>query len=166
MIRTTTIALVSVLSLAALAGCEKSGREEQERANEAQHEADKKIAEANQDYTTKTTSAQFEADKKVAEANSSFIKARDDYRNNLTAKVTDVEKKIAKLESKYTTATGKAKAELEGALPDIRARQKVLHADMSQIDSVAATAWDALKNKLDTDLEALSRAIDKAPSSV
>src|SRR4051794_32743028 len=77
MTRNTIFASAAMaLTLVFGAGCDKAA-DDQRKANEAQAEADKKIAEANRDNTTKTTSAQVEADKKIAAAESDFGKRRE-----------------------------------------------------------------------------------------
>ena len=80
------------------AGCDKAS-DEQQKANAAQAEADKKIAEANKEATTKTTSAQVEADKKIAAAEGDFGKRREDFRHKMQGDLVDLDKKIDLLEA-------------------------------------------------------------------
>lgn len=158
-------ALISsvLLGAGALAGCERSGNDEQHRVEEAKREAAKKTAEAENTAQTEVTSAQMEADKKIAKASGDFEKNRSEYRDDFNKGVADLDKRIAKIESNAKTATGKTKSEIDAALPNIREKQKALHQDMGMIDSATLQTWDATKNKIDTDKQALSDAIDKVP---
>jgi len=165
--RTTRIfaaALTALPAFAATVACERTGREDQEKVTSAQREGDRKANEAVKESTTKITSAQAEVDKKAAEANANFVKTRDDYRTKLTSKVGDFDKTISKLEAKQRTATGKTKAELDAALPDIHSKRDALHRDVTQIDTVTMPNWDGTKSQLDNDMDALKAALDKAPS--
>ncbi|WP_394841450.1 hypothetical protein LZC95_30800 [Pendulispora brunnea] len=162
--RTTLIFAAALTALSAAVACERTGREEQEKVTSAQREADKKSNEAVKESTTKITSAQAEVDKKTAEANANFVKTREDYRTKLSSKVEDIDKTIQKLDTKQRTATGKTKAELDAALPDIHSKRDALRRDMTQIDMVTMANWDGTKNQLDTDMDALKAALDKAPS--
>ena len=155
-------AFAAALSLSVIAGCDK-GSDEQQKANAAQAEADKKIAEANKEATTKTTSAQVEADKKIAAAESEFGKRREDYRHKLAGDVVDLDKKIDTLEAKAKTATGKTKTELDATLPGIRQHRAAFASDLTSVESATAVQWDNTKTKVDKDWTDLKALVDKAP---
>lgn len=158
------VALALGSSVAIVSGCERSGRDEQEKIQSAQREAEKKTGEAVKESTTKITSAQAEVDKKVAESTANFVKTREDYRTKLTSELADIDRTIQKLQDKAKTASGKTKAELEAALPDIMTKRQTLGTDSSKLDMATLGNWDATKNQLDNDMEALKAALDKAPS--
>lgn len=166
MIRMTSVVFAAALTTFALTGCERSAQDSQQKAAQAQREAEQEIAETQRESVTKITSAQAEADQKIAEANADFIKTRDDYRQKLSSDLEDFNEKVQKLEAKAKTATGKTKAEFDAALPDIRARHQALRTRMTQLDMATTANWDATKNALDTDRDALKSAIDKAPSTL
>ena len=153
--------LAAVIAIA-LSACERTGRENEERMNAAKLDLEKKTNEAKQESTTKITSAQAEVDKKIAETNADFVKMREDYRSKLTSKFADNDKTIQKLEATQKTATGAAKAQLEAALPDIRAKRDTLRRDMGQIDAVTMPNWDAAKSQLDSDMDGLKAALERA----
>ncbi|WP_394822208.1 hypothetical protein [Pendulispora albinea] len=163
MLNISRISMVLIASALALPACERSARDEQDKVASAEREAQKKTVEAQRESTTKITSAQAEVDQKVAEANASFVKTREDYRSDLMSKLDDADKKIQKLESKQNTASGKTKAELEAALPDIRAKRDALRNNIRQLDMASVNNWDATKNQLDNDLAGLKSALNKAP---
>ena len=162
MIRIPTYAFAGLaLTLALGTGCNNAS-DEQHKANAAQAEADRKIAEANKEAVVKTTSAQLEADKKIAAAESDFGKRREDYRHKIQTDLVDLDKKVELLEAKAKTATGKTKTDLDFSLPQIRTRRTAFMMDMKSIDTATAVQWDDTKVRVDkvwTDLKAL---VDKA----
>lgn len=149
------------LTLTLVAGCDKAS-DEQQKANAAQAEADKKIAEANKENAVKTTSAQVEADKKIAAAEADFGKRREDYRHTVQGNLIDLDKKIELLEAKSKTATGKAKTDLDANLAAIRTRRQAFTANMTQVDTATAIQWDNTKAKVDKDWTDLKAMVDKA----
>jgi chromosome segregation ATPase len=150
-----------VLSFALVTGCDKSA-DEQQKANAAQAEADKKIAEASKEAMTKTTSAQVEADKKIAAAEGDFGKRREDYRHKLQSDLVDLDKKIDLLEANAKAATGKAKTDLGSNLVQLRARRTAFAADVASVESATAVQWDGTKARVDKDWSDLKAAVDKA----
>jgi len=163
MIRSSILssAAAMALTLTLLAGCDK-GSDEQQKANAAQAEADKKIAEANKKASTETTGAQVEADKKIAAAEGDFGKRREDYRHKIQGDLTDLNKKIDGLEAKSKTATGKAKIDLDAKLATIRASRASFNNDMKTIDTATALEWDGVKARTDKDWSDLKALVDKA----
>ena len=149
------------LTLTLVAGCDK-GADEQQKANAAQAEADKKIAEANKEALTKTTSAQVEADKKIAAAEGDFGKRREDYRHKIQSDLTDLDKKIEILEAKSKAATGKAKSDLELSLAQIRTRRVAFTADLAGVETATSVQWDNTKARVDKDWTDLKAMVDKA----
>src|SRR6185369_7600129 len=94
--------LFCIATVALSVGCE-TGRDQQDKANKAQAEANDKIAQANQEADQKVNEAQAEAQKKTAEAEATFAKMREDYRHDMNTKVTDIDKKISDIEAKAKT---------------------------------------------------------------
>lgn len=162
MIRSTILfaAAATSLSLSLVAGCDRAN-DDQRKADNAQAEANKKIAEARTEATTKITSAQVEADKKVAAAEADFGKLREDYRHEVQADLIDLDKKIDRLEAKSKTATGKAKADLDANLPAIRSRRMVFGSEVKSLEVATAPAWNDTKAKVDKDFSDLKALVDK-----
>lgn len=146
----------------AVAACDKSASDEQQKANAAQAEADKKIAEAKKEAAEKSNNAQAEADKKIATAEGDFGKRREDYRHKIQADLVDLDKKIDQLEAKSKTATGKAKIDLDLNLAQIRARRASFAADLKSIESATAVQWDDTKARVDKDWSELKTLVDKS----
>jgi hypothetical protein len=162
MIRTSILASAGLaLTLSVVTACDK-GSDEQQKANAAQAEANKKIAEAKNEAADKSNSAQAEADKKIAVAEGDFGKRREDYRHKLQSDLVDLDKKIELLEAKSKTATGKAKADLDANLTAIRARRATFAADLKSVESATAVQWDDTKARVDKDWTDLKALVDKA----
>lgn len=162
MIRSSIFASAAMaLTLTLAAGCDK-GADEQQKANAAQAEADKKIAEANKEAVTKTTGAQVEADKKIAAAEGDFGKRREDYRHKIQGDLVDLDKKIEVLEAKSKVATGKAKTDLDLSLAQIRVRRAAFTADFASVETATAVQWDNTKTRVDKDWTDLKALVDKA----
>jgi hypothetical protein len=149
------------LTLTLVAACDK-GSDEQQKANAAQAEANKKIAEANGEAADKSKAAQAEADKKIAVAEGDFGKRREDYRHKLQSDLVDLDKKIELLEAKSKTATGKAKTDLDANLTAIRARRATFAADLKSVETATAVQWDDTKARVDKDWTDLKALVDKA----
>jgi hypothetical protein len=160
MIRSTTFLCAALLVSFAVA-CEKSGADDQGKANQAQAEANDKIAAAKAEADKKITAAQSEADKKVAVVQADFAKSIEDYRHSTQANLDDLNKKIDTLDAKSQTLKGKAKTDLQASLGDIRVKRDAPIADRKALESTTATAWDGTKAKLDKEWADLKAAVDK-----
>lgn len=159
---------ISILAPAAMAltltlgaGCDKAA-DEQRRATAAQTEADKKIAEATKEGTTKTTSAQLEADKKIAAAEADFGKRREDYRHKMQGGLVDLDKKIDLLEAKSKGAKGKVKTDLDLKLAQIRTRRAAFGTSFAAIETTTAPQWDDMKVRVDKEWADLEAMVDAA----
>jgi hypothetical protein len=161
MIRSTTVSVCMALSLASATGCDKAA-DEQRKADEARAEADNKVIDANREATDKINAAQAEADKKVADAQASFLKMREEYRHKVTEDLVGVDKDIANLDAKSKTATGKARAEIEAALPNIRTLRDNVSNEYRSLELASALTWDDAKNRVDKAVDELKKAVDKA----
>lgn len=148
------------LTLTLVTACDKS--DEQQRANAAQAEADKKTAEAKKEAAEKSGNAQAEADKKIAAAEGDFGKRREDYRHKIQGDLVDLDKKIDLLEAKSKTATGKTKTDLDLSLAQIRARRTSFAADLKSVESATAVQWDDTKARVDKSWTELKTMVDKA----
>ncbi|HEV8550907.1 MAG TPA: hypothetical protein VGQ57_17795 [Polyangiaceae bacterium] len=153
--------LFCIGAVALSVGC-NTARDQQEKVDKAQAEANQKIAEANQEADQKINEAQADAQKKTAEAQATFAKLREDYRHDMNTKIADLDKKIADLEAKAKTEKAAQRAQLDAKLADIHASRQSFATEYQRLDSVSATSWDDFKKSVDkswNDLEAkVSRA--------
>jgi hypothetical protein len=162
MIRSSVLfCAIGSLVLALASGCDKAADEQQKAVN-AQTQANDKIVQANQEADQKANTAQADADKKIAAAQASFLKMREDYRHDTTTNLVDLDKKIADLNAKEKTATGKKKADLDAQLGQIRTQRDAFANDWKSIETADATTWDATKNRLDKEWSDLKTMVDRA----
>jgi hypothetical protein len=161
MIRFTTVSTCIALSLVCAVGCNKAA-DEQQKANEARSEADKKVSDANNDASEKINAARAEADKKVADAQANFLKLREDYRHDVNEDLVKVDKSIADLDAKALTAKGKAKTDIDAAMPNIRTMRENVSAEYRSLEMASALTWDDAKARVDKAVDDLKKAIDKA----
>ncbi len=157
----TTIIIGSALALAVVAGCDNA-RDQQEKVNKAQSEANEKIAEVNQQANEKVVEAQAEADKKTAEAQATFAKLREDYRHDVNTKLTDLDKKISDLDVKARTEKAPKRVELEAKLTDIRSTREAFVSEYRAIDNASAMNWDDVKKRIDKSLSDLEAKVSRA----
>lgn len=161
MVRFTTVSTCIALSLLSAVGCNKAA-DEQQKADEARSEADKKVTDANRDASEKINAARAEADKKVADAQANFLKLREDYRHNVTEDLVSVDKSIADLDAKALTAKGKTKTEIDAAMPNIRSLRENVSTEYRSLEMASALTWDDAKGRVDKAVDDLKKAIDKA----
>ncbi len=161
MTRFTTLSMCLALSLAFGAGCNKAA-DEQQKADQARTDADKKVNDANTEATDKINAARADADKKVADAQASFLKLREDYRHKVTEDLVSVDKDIAKLEAKAKTEKGKAKADIDAALPNVRTLRESVTSEYRSLEMSSAITWDDSKARVDKAVDDLKKAVSKA----
>ena len=149
------------LSIALALGCNKAA-DEQRKADEARAEADEKVVDANRDATERINAAQAEADKKVADAQANFIKMREDFRHDVSQKLVEIDKDIAGLEAKAKTATGKAKAEIDSKVPNIRSLREQVSSEYRSLELASALTWDDAKARVNKAVDDVKKAIDDA----
>ncbi len=161
----TTAAVISLplvmLTVAVATGCDKAA-DDQQKANHAQAEADDKIATAKKEAAEKVNGAQATADKKIAEASADFGKRREDFRHKVETDTLALDKKIDGLEAKAKTATGKAKADLDASLTQIRARRTAFGATNKSLESATASTWDDAKARVEKEWTELQALVDKS----
>ena len=161
MIRSSILASAMLSLVVLAAGCDKAA-DDQAKANEAQTEANARIAAARVEADAKMTSAQADADKKIAEAQASFMKLREDYRHTTTTNLADLDKKISDLDAKAKKATGRAKTELDEYLKAIRASRDYFTTNVNALETVQASTWDHAKVNLDKQWADLKALVNKA----
>ena len=69
---------------------------------------------------------------------------------------------IADLDAKAKTAKGKAKTDIEAALPNIRALRDSVTTEYRSLELSSALTWDASKARVEKAVDDLKKAIDKA----
>lgn len=150
-----TFALAALLMSAA---CDKPGVTEQQKEQKAAQDN----AEQQDRAARESASAQADMNSKVASAQADFERTREDYRHSRQTDLDEIDAKIAKLEAGDRTATGKAKADLDARLPQIRAQRAALGADFRALQVTTATSWDDAKARVDKEWDSLKSAVDAA----
>jgi hypothetical protein len=150
-----TFALAALLMSAA---CDKPGVTEQQKEQKAAQDN----AEQQDRAARESASAQADMNSKVASAQADFERTREDYRHSRQTDLDDIDAKIAKLEAGDRTVTGKAKADLDARLPQIRAQRAAIGADFRALQVTTATAWDDAKARVDKEWDSLKSAVDAA----
>jgi hypothetical protein len=157
----------SILATAVLAtflavGCDKA-IDDQNKVNNAQAEANDKIAAAAKEAEQKILAAQTEADKKAADATANFMKLREDYRHLTTKNLVDLDYKVGVLEANSRSApANKAKVDLDANLNQILTKRAEFSADYKAIEAASAMTWDDTKARLDKEWTELKALVDKA----
>jgi hypothetical protein len=149
------LTLAVALAASALA-CDKPGATEEQKEMKANEQA----AAAHNEAQQKDLTAQAQANKDIAAAQTDFAKAREDYRHTKWGDLADLDKKISDLESRDLTATGKTKADLDNALPAIRAKRTAFVRDMQALDSATGATWDDARVNLDKEWDGLKASVD------
>jgi hypothetical protein len=152
---------LSLFSLMLTAGCDNAA-DQQDKAINAQMEANAKVQAAQAEADAKMRSAQGGADKKIATAQASFMNLREDYRHTTTNHLIALDHKIADLEGRAKTMTGKAKADLDEKLTAVHAGRARFATDFEAIGTAEASAWDDAKASLDRALAEVQALVDDA----
>ena len=151
----------SLVCLAFGSACD-TARQQQEKANEAQVEANQKIADATQKASEQINEAQADADKKKAGAQATFDKLREDYRHEVNTKLTELDKKIADLDAKAKTEAPKKKADLDAKLADIHASREAFVNEYRTVETASASTWDDVKKRVDKSWSELEAKVNRA----
>lgn len=157
----STALIAGGLSLVLSVAC-NTARDQQEKADEAQAEANREIAEATEQAGEKINEAQAEADKKTAEAQAEFTKIRENYRHDVNTKLADLDKKIAELEAKGKTESPAKQAAIDAKLAEIRARREAFVVEYRSIETASALTWDNVKKNLDKSWNDLENLVERA----
>jgi Flp pilus assembly protein TadB len=150
-----TFALAALLMSAA---CDKPGVTEQQKEQKAAQDN----AEQQDRAARESASAQADMNSKVASAQADFERTREDYRHSRQTDLDEIDTKIAKLEAADRTETGKAKADLDAKLPQIRAQRAAIGADFRALQVTTATSWDDAKARVDKEWDSLKSAVGAA----
>ena len=144
-----TFATLAMIVLGASA-CEKSGKETQEKVDNAQEQSQVEI-----------TNAQVKADEKIAEARNDFDKTREDYRHTMQSNLDALDKNLSDLDAKALKATGAKKVELTNKATTLRAQRDAFAADVRGLDNATTATLDATKIRMDKEWSNIKSTSDK-----
>jgi septal ring factor EnvC (AmiA/AmiB activator) len=151
-----TLALAAALM--SVAACDKPGVTEQQKEQKAAQDN----AEQQEHAARESASARADMNERVASARSDFEQTRENYRHSRQTDLDAIDATIARLEAKATTATGKAKVDLDGKLPQIRAQRAAFGADFRALQGANSLAWDEAKVRVDKQWDSLKSAVEAA----
>jgi hypothetical protein len=151
----------TVLFMTVAVAC-NSASNEQKTMSSTRADADDKSGAAVKEANQKIRNAQQEAGKKVAAAHAGFMKLREEYRHTTTMNLIDLYHKVDDLEAKAKHSSGKARAELDANLKQIRTNRGAFETDYKSLDTATASTWDDAKAHLDKEWTLLKTLVDKA----
>jgi hypothetical protein len=161
MIATISTVVVSAAFVGAV-GCNDPQRD-QAKADEQRREAADKTDQARREAREQIDQAQTKAAEAQRSATDSLSQARADYRAKTQREVDAVDAKIAELDARADKADAKTRAQIADSVRDLRVKRETLSADLRQIDTATADAWENLKSKVDNDV---SDAHKTTPSKI
>ena len=133
-----------------------------DRAVEAQREADQTIREVGASADQQVRTAQADADKIIADVAARFATEREEYRHQMATRLVELDKKIALVEARALKANGKTRVGLDATLVAIHLRHDTFVNDFATLDSVTSTTWAPTRERLDREWAELEDAVDKA----
>ena len=139
----------------------EASKEADQKVRNAQTEANTKIVEATNQADQKARNAQAEADQKIADARANFLKMCEDYRHEVANYLVDLDKKVAELEAKEQKASAKTQAEIKAKLHRIHESRQAFEEDLKTLENETADTWDSAKARLDRKWEELKAHVEK-----
>lgn len=136
------------------------------RAEQAQQRANVTVAGARGEALRALDDARAGAQAAADSTGEAFSQARAEYRDKAREELRDVDGKIAALQTREAEVEGKARADVLASLRDLDAKRAVLERDLRVIDTSTAAAWDAVKQRVDADVDAVKRAADAAGKKI
>jgi uncharacterized protein involved in copper resistance len=158
-----SVVVSSCAVLCALAfGCDRSPASEQQKATEAQQQANQKAdnAQARADY--EANKAQTQANQQIREADRTVMKQRDDAKQELRKDYDELKTKIDEFQTKATKAKPEAKNTADSQVTDFRNRAQTIDKDITALDSEPATTLDAARDRVKKEISDLKGDVGKA----
>jgi DNA repair exonuclease SbcCD ATPase subunit len=175
--------LILCTSLLVLGACDRSVKDQEVKAEQAQRQADDKAAKSQKEANDKTMRAQNEADEKAAQANSEarhdmakgqakaneeirsanqdIVKQRNDYHVTVQKEVSEIDNKIDDLKVKAQKATA-PKADFTDAMRTVDTKRAALDSDLRTLDIQVPQTFDSYRAKVDKEVDDLKKSIDVA----
>lgn len=179
------ISTLMILGTLVLAGC-SSPQSTAKDADQAQHDADRKSAEAGEeqklkgdavqqraneenaanarDGAKKSDEAQGEANKKSAEAAASLGKARVEARDDSEKKLANLEKEFAELKPKLVKKL--SKADSTTAVNDLTARSEAVRKSIADLGTATADSLEPVKSTVAQRLTDFENALNEAKKRI
>jgi len=136
-----------------LGGCNQG--KEQAAAEEAQRNANAKVAEAEREANEKKLAAEKEA----SEARIKAEAARKEARAAIQKDIAAADRKAADLKERAAKAKGKAKLNAEAAATEFDKRRGLVEQDLQKLNTASGEAWDKLKQETEQHVDAVEEAV-------
>jgi len=176
--------LILCTSLLVLGACENSVKEQEMKAEQAQHQADDKAAKAQKEANDRAMKAQNEADEKagqasaearhdmakgqakaneeIRQANQDIVKQRSDFHATVQKEVNEIDNKIDDLKVKAQKSTAKPKTDFSDAMKVVDTKRAALDSDLRNVDTQVPQTFDSYRAKVDKEIDDLKKSIDVA----
>jgi uncharacterized protein with von Willebrand factor type A (vWA) domain len=86
---------------------------------------------------------------------------RRELQGGLEKRLEEIRREIAELDARTKKATGQARANLEQALEDLKARQRDAEARLEEMRKAAGDAWEKARAEMERMLDELDRAFKR-----
>jgi len=174
----------AVATLPILASCNRSAESEAAKAQQAQVEANAKVAKALVEGQVTADAAQRDANEKIAQANAKAqkdaaqaqlvanqdiraandgsLKLRNDYQVATSTSLSKIDNRIDSLKLKAQAAKPTAKAQFESLLPKVVAQRATVTDDLSVLGNQTALTLSSYKARTDKDIDQLKKVVEEA----
>ena len=140
--------------------------EAQQKANAAQLEANAKITQANATVQSEATKAQQVANQDIRQANDATLKLRNEYQVETSKSVTRIDNKLDGLKVKSLSVRPKTKERFESMMPKVVAQRSTVNDDLANISGQTAQSFASFKTKTDKDVTDLSKMVDEVATNL
>jgi hypothetical protein len=175
--------LLVVLSVAATAGCHKSGSEgtgpggksdksevsagERKAAEAARRELERPLVRNTDRNLEDLQEAAEEVRREREDVAEAAARERGQYKKMLAKEIGSIDKRVGELEHELARATGTAKDNKERDISAARGWRARLKHDLDELERVGESDWPDVKDRIDHDLEderptAVPRSLDKS----
>ena len=181
-------AFACIASISILASCNQSTLDQKTKAEQAQLEANEKIAQATLEAQQKASAAHLEANAKIAQANATVqgetskaqqianqdirqandatLKLRNDYQVEASKSVTQIDNKIDGLKVKSLSSRPKTQERFESMMPKVVAQRSTVNDDLANLPTQTAQSFATFKTKTDKDLTDLRKMVDEVATNL
>jgi hypothetical protein len=122
---------------------------------------------------TKAQEAQLEANEKIADARraaetsaNEAARTRNDVTVSFQKEVDVIDRKISELKERAATATGAEKKNVAAAVAETDSRRSTLQADLRRLGTQTGAGWDAAKGEVERSIRAVKAAVDSFETTV
>ncbi len=151
--KTATILSTLILGSSLALACDNPGPgKAQQNADQARQEADDKASKAQKLADQARLEAKSNADHLQEQATIALATAKSDYHLRVATLMSDIDKKLGDLRAENATAKPAVKQANQAWMVTLQLKRATIADDVKIIDASTSTGWDAVKTRLDKDL--------------